>query len=196
MKLWWYVARASGIVAWVLLGVAVIWGILLATRFLGSKPRPAWVLDLHRWLGGLAVSFTAVHLAGLVADDYVDFGLRELFVPLASSWRPAAVAWGVVAFYLLAAVQVTSLLMKRLPRRVWKWIHMASFALFFVATMHAGMAGTDTGNRMYRTVTVTMVAGVVFFTVYRIIGAVTGGGRSRAPSRPNPEPQPTAGSAN
>ncbi len=193
MKLWWYVARASGIVAWVLLGVAVIWGILLATRFLGSKPRPAWVLDLHRWLGGLAVSFTGVHLIGLVADDYVDFGLRELFVPLASTWRPAAVAWGVVAFYVLVAVQLTSLLMKKLPRRLWKWIHMSGFALFFVATMHAGLAGTDTGNRLYRTVTIAMVAGVVFFTIYRIVATVSPQGRARSRANTGAEPLSSRG---
>jgi predicted ferric reductase len=169
MKLWWYVARASGIVAWVLLAIAVIWGILVATRILGRKPRPAWVLDLHRWLGGLSVTFTAVHLAGLMLDDYVEFGVRELLVPFASEWRPAAVAWGVVALYALIAVQATSLAMKRLPRRLWKWIHMSSFGLFFVATLHAGMAGTDVTNPVYRVVVGVMVVGVVFFSVYRIV---------------------------
>jgi predicted ferric reductase len=169
MKLWWYVARASGIVAWVMLAIAVVWGIFVATRFLGRKPRPAWVLDLHRWLGGLSVTFTGVHLLGLVLDDYVEFGLRELLVPFASEWRPAAVAWGVVALYVLIAVEATSLAMKRLPRRLWKWVHMSSFGLFFVATLHAGMAGTDVTNPLYRVVVGVMVVGVVFFSVYRIV---------------------------
>lgn len=169
MKLWWYVARASGILAWVMLAIAVIWGILVATRILGRKPRPAWVLDLHRWLGGLSVTFTGVHLLGLVLDDYVEFGLRELFVPFASEWRPAAVALGVVALYALIAVQATSLAMKRLPRRLWKWVHMSSFGLFFVATLHAGMAGTDVTNPLYRVVVGVMVIGVVFFSIYRAL---------------------------
>ena len=70
---------------------------------LSRRPRPAWVLDLHRFLGVLAVVFAGVHLLGLVADSYVHFGPAELFVPLASSWRPGPVAWGVVALYLLLA---------------------------------------------------------------------------------------------
>ena len=172
MKLWWYVARASGIVAWVMLVIAVIWGVLIATRILGRKARPAWVMDLHRWLGGLSVTFTCVHLVGLVLDDYVEFGLRELFVPFASEWRPAAVAWGVVALYVLVAVQATSLAMKRLPRKLWKWVHMSSFGLFFVATLHAGMAGTDVTNPLYQVVVGVMVVGVVFFSVYRILHKV------------------------
>ena len=57
-------------------------------------------------LGGLAVMFTAIHLAALVADSYVHFGLADLTVPFASSWQPGAVALGVVAMWLLLAVEV------------------------------------------------------------------------------------------
>ena len=187
MKLWWYVARSSGIVAWVLLGVAVVWGILLATRFLGSKPRPAWVLDLHRWLGGLAVTFTGIHLLGLVLDDYVEFGARELLVPMASTWRPAAVAWGVVSLYVLVAIQATSLAMKHLPRRLWKWIHMSSFGLFFVASIHAGMAGTDVTTWAYRVVAIVLVPTVAFFSAYRTV-SVFDPKAPREPHKPAKKP--------
>ena len=51
----------------VLLAIAVIWGILVATRILGRKPRPAWVLDLHRWLGGLSVTPTSRRIAEKLA---------------------------------------------------------------------------------------------------------------------------------
>ena len=56
-QLWWEVARASGIVSWALLSVAVILGLLLASRIGGKTPPPAWLLDLHRMLGGLTLSF-------------------------------------------------------------------------------------------------------------------------------------------
>ncbi|MDH4119332.1 MAG: hypothetical protein OEW30_18270, partial [Acidimicrobiia bacterium] len=75
-KVWWYVARSSGLVAWLLLAAAVVWGLLLSTRILQERRKPAWLLDLHRWLGGLSVVFTGAHLAGLVLDSYVEFGPR------------------------------------------------------------------------------------------------------------------------
>ena len=74
------------------------------------------MLDLHKFLGTLSLVFVAVHLGALWADNYVHFGASELFVPMASTWRPGAVAWGIVAMYLLVAIQLTSWAMRRLPR--------------------------------------------------------------------------------
>ena len=34
---WWNLTRASAIVAWVLMAVAILWGVLLATRVLKPK---------------------------------------------------------------------------------------------------------------------------------------------------------------
>lgn len=147
--LWWYVARASGLVAWLLLSASMLWGLFVTTRLLGTKPTPAWLLDLHRFLGGLSVLFTGTHLLGLALDSYVHFGLSELFVPLASRWHPVAVAWGVIALYVLVAVEGSSLLMKRLPRNLWRAIHRLSFVLFVTATAHVLFAGTDTKHRTW-----------------------------------------------
>lgn len=156
----WYVARAAGLVTWYLLAASVIWGVLLSTRLLGRRARPKWLLDLHRFLGGLAVAFVGVHVGALLLDTYVHFGLAEVLVPFASSWKPGAVAWGIVGFYILIAVEVTSLLMKHLPRKVWHSIHLGSFGLFVVATLHLLTAGTDATNPIVRASIVVAVATV------------------------------------
>jgi DMSO/TMAO reductase YedYZ heme-binding membrane subunit len=180
-KTWWYVARAAGLVSWALLTAAVLWGLFLSTRTLGKAVVPAWLLDLHRFLGALAVTFVGVHLVGLVADDYVAFGWREVLLPMASTWRPGPVAWGVVALYLLAAVEVTSLLQRRLPRRWWRRVHLLSFPLFVLATVHALTAGTDATNRAVTLGTVVAATLVVFLTTVRLLAR-----------RARPERAPTA----
>ena len=91
--------------------------------------------------------FTALHLAGLVADDYVDFGVADLLVPYAAGWKPGPVALGVVSLYLLAVVEGTSLAMRRIPRRVWRGVHLTSYVLFWSATFHFILAGTDAPTR-------------------------------------------------
>ncbi len=165
---WWYLARASGVVAWALLSMSVLWGVLLTVHQPGVKPRPAWLLDLHRWLGSLAVTFTGFHLAGLFLDSYVGFRLEELFVPFASHWHPIAVAWGIIAFWFLAAVQITSLLRSRMSVRWWHAVHMTSYGLFWVASVHAITAGADANNRAFGLLAMTVMIVVAVSTLRRI----------------------------
>lgn len=179
-QVWWYEARATGYVAWGLVTLSVIAGLLLSTRLTSKKATPAWMLDLHRFLAGAAVAFTGLHVAGLVADTYVHFGVADVLVPFASNWRPGAVALGVVAMYLLAAVEMSSLFMRRLPRRLWRVIHLSSYVLFWAATFHLLTAGTDARNPISRLGTVVVIAIVVFLTMVRALG---GRGRANVRSR-------------
>lgn len=169
-QFWWYVARSSGVVAWALALASVLWGIALATRALGDKPKAPWLLDLHRHLGGLTVAFTGIHLAALVADTYVHFGWADLFVPFVSGWRTGAVAWGVLAFWLLVVVEVTSLFMKRIPKRWWRRIHLTSYVVAVSASIHLFTAGTDATTAALRGVTIAVAAATVFFLLYRQLG--------------------------
>lgn len=166
-ELVWYIARASGIVAWVLVTAAVVWGLVLSQRPL-PQPRPAWVLDLHRFLGGIGLVFIAVHVGAIALDEFVGFDWSDLFVPMASAWRPGAVAWGIVAVYLVVAVEITSLLMRRLPRRVWHAVHLGSFVVFLATTIHALEAGTDAGVlRAFAVGASVLVAGLAVVRVLR-----------------------------
>jgi len=180
----WYIARSAGLVAWSLLTASVIWGLTMSTRSrpFGHRPRPAWMLDLHRWLGGLATIFVGVHVVAILADSYVHFSLLSALVPFVSSWRPAAVAWGVVGLYLLLAVELTSLARRRLSKRVWRAVHFASFPLFLTATVHALTAGTDAGSWLFVTAATTSVLAVAALTAKRIAEATR-------------QPQPDAGGA-
>ncbi|MEZ5137330.1 MAG: ferric reductase-like transmembrane domain-containing protein [Acidimicrobiales bacterium] len=189
-KIWWYVARSTGMVAWAVAAASVVWGLLLSTRSARGVAKPAWVLDLHRHLGMLAVVLTGVHLGALVADTYVAFGPADLFVPFASSWKPGAVALGVVAFWLLVAVELSSLLKARLSHRWWARIHLASFAVYLLATLHLLQAGTERTNVAVVLLVEVVTALVLFLTLLRILaprrrGAVRRGrpaGRSAAVS--------------
>jgi hypothetical protein len=165
----WYIARSTGLVAWVLLTLSVTWGVLASTRLLGRKPRPIWVVDLHRWLGGLGTLFVAVHLAALVGDNYLHIGWREILVPFAIDWRPGPVAWGVTAFYLLVAVELTSLARDHLPKRLWRSIHLVSFPLWIAATVHTLSAGTERHNPALQYAALGSIAVVAFLVIVRVL---------------------------
>jgi predicted ferric reductase len=167
-ELWWYTVRATGLVAWVLVTAAVVWGLLLSLRSV-PRPRPAWMLDLHRFLGGLSVLCVVAHVGAVAFDSYVGFNWADLLVPYASSWRPGAVAWGIAAAYLLLAIELSSLLMRHLRRPLWHAIHLLSLVVFAAITIHALLAGADAEVPAVRTFAITSSALVVLLCVLRLV---------------------------
>lgn len=168
IQLWWYSARAGGLVAWALLTASVLWGLVLSAKLRPPRVRPAWTLDLHRYLGGLATIFVAVHVGSIILDSYTHFGLGDVLVPFASGWHPVAVAWGIVGLYLLLAVELTSLARRSLSRRLWRRVHMLAFPLWAMATIHFATAGTDGTTALARAAMIAATGGVCAFTAVRV----------------------------
>jgi methionine sulfoxide reductase heme-binding subunit len=175
----WYVARASGLVAWALLAGSVVWGLLMTSKLMRRRVKNAWLLDLHRWLGGLALVFTGVHIVAIMGDTYVHFGLASVLVPFASHWHPLAVAWGVASLYLLAAVELTSLARRHLSHRLWRRVHFLSFPLFVFSTIHGLSAGTDSARPMAIIAVALGAIAVAVLTSVRLKTSADGSGRSR-----------------
>lgn len=188
----WLVSRSAGIVAWALVVASCTWGVLLATRALArrgvKRPSPAWIFSMHRFLGGLTVVFTVVHVLAIVFDPFVSFSIADVLVPFSSSWEPLAVAVGIVGMYLLVAIEVTSLLRDRIPARLWRGVHLLAYALLALTTVHALAAGTDT-----RALVPTALAVVAGCAVVFGCGLAWGARRDRGPGRPDrgAGPRPT-----
>ena len=160
-QIWWYVTRASAVIAWVLLTVAVLWGVLLSTRVLRKIDNPSWLQDLHRYLGGTALVMVVLHMVSLVLDGYAHFSIEELLVPFAIEPRFAGlpIALGIVAFYILVAVQASSYLKNRIPQKVWKGIHYASYAALVGVSFHAGFSSSkDVSQFWYQSLAIVLVA--------------------------------------
>ena len=164
----WPIARTSGLLAWILLGVATIWGLLLTTRLLERRPSPAWLLDLHRHLGNLALALTVVHVVAIAVDDFVDYTPAEVIVPFLSDEETAAVAIGVIAFWLLAVVQVSSWVRRRLDQRLWRLLHLFSAPLVVLAVVHGWMVGTDADNPLVVIVSLVLLAEILLILALRL----------------------------
>jgi DMSO/TMAO reductase YedYZ heme-binding membrane subunit len=78
------------------------------------------------------------------------------------------VAWGVVSLYLLIAIQVSSWLRARMPRRWWRRIHFLSYPTLWMVTMHGLKAGTDAGRPLVRWGVIALVSAVAFVTFWRV----------------------------
>lgn len=142
----WLGIRASGLTAWGLLTAVVIWGILLKTRVLGHLAPPMKLLDLHRWLGAVALVFLVMHLGLLMIDPFQSFSVAQILVPGLAPGSTFAVALGTVAFWLLLPVSFLGRLrakMGAVGNRWFKRMHLIAYAAWPFATAHYVLAGTD-----------------------------------------------------
>ena len=158
----WYLTRATGIVATVLMLASLAWGLLFSARETGKRLRPAWWLDLHNWLGGLALVFTGVHLVAAFFDSDLGVGLSTIFVPGAAEFSTTAFTWGVVAFYGLAIVVLTSWPKKLFRRRAWRMVHLLSVPATVLACVHAYQLGSDADTAAFPVV-LTLLAGAAVY---------------------------------
>ncbi|TFB91286.1 2Fe-2S iron-sulfur cluster binding domain-containing protein [Cryobacterium algoricola] len=174
--IWWYISRASAVIGWALMTLSVVWGILLSTRVMRQIDNPAWLQDLHRYFGGAAIVMVAVHMVTLMLDGWLHLNIAEVLVPFTSHFKALPVALGVTAFYLLIAVQGTSLLMRFLPRRFWKVVHYSSYATLILVSFHAAFSGTDVGTSWYRVVSIALILLAMLAVVLRLVATKRGSG--------------------
>jgi Ferric reductase like transmembrane component len=141
---YWYATRGAGIVALLLLTASLVMGIVDLSRW-QSVRLPRFVLDgLHRTLSLLAVVMVAIHVVTTVADGFTPIRLTDAVIPFVSAYRPLWVGLGALAFDLLLAVTLTSVLRRRIGHRAWRVTHWAAYACWPLALVHGLGTGTDT----------------------------------------------------
>lgn len=142
-KLLWYLARSTGVVCLVLLTVSTALGLVAAGRLRSSRWPRFVTQSLHRTVALLAVLLLAGHVVAVVADDYVEIGVVEAFVPFVGTYRPLWLGLGAIATDLLVLLIVTSLLRTRLPHAVWRGVHLTAYACWPVSVLHGLGTGSD-----------------------------------------------------
>src|SRR5579871_5372553 len=164
----WYITRAAGVSAYVLLAVVVDLGILRSlARALGT--RVSWVLDeFHQFLSLLAAAFVALHLVVLLFDPFITFSLANLLLPFSEPYEPLGVSLGILGFYALLVVLASSWLRRFISHRLWRGLHYASFVVFALVTLHGLLAGSDAGLGWMRAIFFA-AASMLFLTVMRLV---------------------------
>ena len=168
-KVFWYVSRMSGLVAYFLVWLSVILGLSVTNKLGRLWPGGPAVVDLHQYTSLLALSFVAVHVAVLLGDQYIGYNLAQLLIPFASAeYRPFWVGLGQLAAYLAIPVSVTFYIRKTIGYGVWRAIHYGTFALYALVTIHSLMSGTDTQNPLMLAMYGVTGVSVLGMLLYRV----------------------------
>ena len=164
----WYITRATGVVALVLLTLGMALGLLTAVRF-EDRHWPRFItIGLHRNMSLLALAFTAAHVLTTILDNFVPIDLQDAFVPFISPYRPLWLGFGAIALDLLIALTVTSLLRARLGHRSWRLVHWTAYLCWPLAVLHGLGTGTDTRTRWVLVVTLLCVVAIAGLTGWRL----------------------------
>jgi sulfoxide reductase heme-binding subunit YedZ len=168
----WLLARASGFTAYVLLTLSVLAGLAVKSRPFRNI-RPASQTDTHRAFALAGLSMLVLHALALLLDQTVRLPLYAVLIPLTSTYRPIAVAFGVLAAEVMVLVYWSFSLRRRIGARAWRRLHWLTYAVFIGATVHGLTAGTDTGRGWADAIYLGAAGSVAAATSWRTLTATT-----------------------
>jgi predicted ferric reductase len=165
---YWYLTRATGTTALILLTLSVVLGVVDVERY--TTPRmPRFVIDgMHRTVSLLAVAFLAVHILTAVLDTFTSIPLIDAVVPFVGSYRPLWLGLGAVAFDLMLGVVITSLVRPRLGHRTWRLTHWLAYASWPIALLHGLGTGSDTKATWMIAISAVCLAAVLVAVCVRV----------------------------
>ncbi len=187
-QLMWYITRAAGIMAYLLLWLSTAWGLAVSSKILDNLLHRSFTYDFHQFISLLSIGFLALHIIVLSADKYMPYSVAQMLFPFISPYRPLWVGIGVIAFYLILLVTVTFYMKSKIGMKAFRAIHVLSLLGYFGAVVHSFFSGTDSPLA----VTMLMYAGtflsVVFLFVYWLVAALQKKAVQKRPAPPAMRP--------
>ena len=168
---YWYLTRGSGAVALVLLTLSVVLGIVGSLR-VSSDRWPRFAVDtVHRDVSLLVIVVLVIHIITSVLDGFAPISLVAAVIPFDTGYRPLWLGFGALAFDLLLALAITSLIRRRLGYRTWRAVHWLAYASWPIAVLHGLGTGSDTKVWWMLLLTAGCVAAVTAAICWRVDGA-------------------------
>ncbi|MCR4323309.1 MAG: ferric reductase-like transmembrane domain-containing protein [Candidatus Azambacteria bacterium] len=158
----WYIARATGLEAYLLLFLITVLGVGLYTQFIFRVIRSENALVFHKYLSVLVFAVIVTHITALLFDEFIHFRIYETLVPFLSHYQNFSVSLGIIALYLFIIIIATSLFIRNIYPRFWRKLHYLVYPLFVLSLVHGVLIGTDTA------MTITQV-------MYWVTGGIGGG---------------------
>ena len=177
-KAYWFISRSSGVLAYLLLTLGVLWGLVQSGSILRSTIPVPLAFGLHSFLNWASVAMAALHALILLGDNFIKMSLADIVIPFVGPYEPALVGLGIVGFYLMLLLSVSFYVRNHIGgQKTFRLLHYASYLAFLLVTWHSLGAGTDT--RALWSLYIPSISGVILLTIWRIGNA----GRTATPVR-------------
>ncbi len=175
IKMFWYISRGSAVIAYALLWLSMLLGLLMTNRMTRPWPGPAISNEFHQFISILGLAFVFVHAFILIGDQYIHYTLIQVLTPFTSiDYRPLWVGLGQIGLYIWIGVVLSFYVRKKIGNRTWRLLHYASFFLFAGSLLHGITSGTDSGELWMQSIYWVSGASTLFLIVYRVLIAAFG----------------------
>jgi predicted ferric reductase len=182
LKVFWYLSRASALVAYGLLWLSMLCGLLLTNRLAQVWPGGRAAFEVHQHASLLGLGFALLHALLLLGDRYIEATPAHILVPFGyTHYATVWVGLGQIGLYGLAAIGLSFYIKPWIGRRLWRGVHFLSFAVFVLALLHSITSGSDSGSPWAQRMYWVSGASVLFLTIYRVLVSA-GDGKRRAMS--------------
>lgn len=167
-SLLWYVARGSGVVAFILLTCSVALGIAMNRRWY-SASWPRMIVDaMHRWFTITFFTFTVIHVTTIMLDPFAHVSLMNALIPFSGGYRPFWMSLGVIAIELGLAIGASAWIRRFIGYRAWHIMHGLAYPIYGLALIHGLGTGTDTGTPWMNLVYGGSVVAIVLAVTWRL----------------------------
>lgn len=166
----WFLSRASGIIAYLLLAISTLLGLLLSSKTAKVAHFAPQAIALHDFSALLALIWVGFHALILLGDQHLNANLSQILLPFTlphqlQTWF----GMGQIAAYLFTLILLTYQLKKHIGITAWRWLHPMAFLAYMLATLHALLAGSDTTTPLLMGLYALLNSSILLLSLYRLL---------------------------
>jgi len=164
----WYVSRAAGLTAYLLLWAGVVGGLLMSSAWFDGFVHRGRLLAMHETAAIAGLGFAALHALALIPDGWTDLTILHLLVPFTAPFDRSLNALGTLTLYLAGIVTVSFWMRSLIGAKTWRLVHFAAFVAWGGALWHGMQLGTDSRTAWVAALYALSALAVCFAVVLRL----------------------------
>lgn len=173
----WYITRGSGLIAFTFAWLVIFLGVAVRFPVLNRIFSPAYSLSVHHSLAFQVIFFSLLHGISFLFDTHFNPSVADAFIPFwIKSMNPLPLALGILGFYGMVILTVTSWIKPMIPQRVWRAIHFLNILVYGSVIAHALLLGTDLKIPAFRNIFIganIFLVALLFGNIFlKIVGTI------------------------